>query len=125
MMCLQVAGQSSPALPPLLDAIERNDIDTARKLLDRGADVNQRDKIGDFSALHLAARNGNKGIVVLLLERGAVDSKSKIVILGKSGKLEGATVADLTAAELADVRGHTEVAQLIRRRARRWWEFWK
>lgn len=42
-----------------------------KELLRRGADVNQRQKTSENSALHLAAMNGHLECVTFLLENGA------------------------------------------------------
>lgn len=60
---------------PLILAAWNNHLDTARLLLDRGADVNAKDITG-WTALHAAAFGGNTEIMQLLLERGAVRDES-------------------------------------------------
>ena len=68
-------------------------------LLDRGADINVKDKYGK-TALHLAASCGYKAKAQLLLDRGADIS---------------ATDNDsLTALQIAVKQGNQEVAEILR-----------
>src|SRR5262249_29837805 len=55
---------------PLLFAARAGDVDSARILLEAGADVNESQPDG-LSALVLAAHSGNGGVAALLLEHGA------------------------------------------------------
>ena len=61
----------SESTPPLISAAEAGRVDEVRRLLDSGADVNE--KIGGvtFTALMLAVKGGHIEIVKLLLEAGA------------------------------------------------------
>ena len=54
----------------LLSRAERGDVHTVKTLLERGADVHARDKLGE-TALMKAARLGNYPVVQLLIEFGA------------------------------------------------------
>jgi ankyrin repeat protein len=58
-------------MSPLHQAAGRNDIDTAKKLLDQGADVNERNRLNGATALKAASSQGNVDMVKLLLDRGA------------------------------------------------------
>jgi ankyrin repeat protein len=58
-------------MSPLHQAAGRNDINTATKLLDQGADVNERNKLNGSTALKVASSQGNVEMVKLLLDRGA------------------------------------------------------
>ena len=61
----------------LLRASKRGDVKTARRLLERGANVHARDRNG-FGSLHLAALHGDNDLVELLLDRHAYIGKSGI-----------------------------------------------
>src|SRR2546423_1616306 len=54
----------------LHDAVIQNHIDIAKYLLEKGADVNAV-KTDGVTALHMAARNGNIEMMLLLLQGGA------------------------------------------------------
>jgi ankyrin repeat protein len=54
----------------LHDAVGRNQLDVAKYLLDKGADVNAVTTDG-LTPLHMASQNGNIEMTKLLLERGA------------------------------------------------------
>ena len=73
--------------------------DTARALLDAGADVNAEDFTG-WTALHAAAFNGDPEIVQLLLEHGAIPGKASWFIRSPSGMAEGL--------------GHNEIVPLLK-----------
>ena len=83
---------------PLMHAAEQGDINAAKDLLDKGADINER---GGFesTALRQAAEMGNIGVVKLLLDRGAdVNAKD---------------AGGDTPLMVAALKGHTEVARLL------------
>lgn len=90
-----VAGRT-----PLMLAAFRGDAAAVRALLERGADVNARDKDGD-TALMFAAYKGHTEIVSLLLERGA-----NVYARARNG---------WTAKRAAQSGLHTEVVILLRR----------
>jgi ankyrin repeat protein len=49
----------------------------AQLLIERGADITEKDPIDSSTPLHLAARKGNAGIIALLLENGAeIDARA-------------------------------------------------
>ena len=65
-------------LPPFLDAIKRNDIESVKQLWEEGADPNsfvdkspQKDGSMRATALMLATRTGDTALVGLLLDAGA------------------------------------------------------
>lgn len=55
---------------PLHLAAERGYDVVSRLLIEKGAQLNPRDK-KKYTPLHLAAENGHKAVVTLLLDRGA------------------------------------------------------
>ena len=69
-----LAGLASPAetdLGDLGEAALRGDAEAVRSLLDRGADVESKTRIGSYTPLHLASRGGHVPVIGLLLEAGA------------------------------------------------------
>lgn len=73
VMLLSVIGALlvTGCVSPLYRAAARNDIDTANKLLDRGADVNGKNSLNGAKALKAASSQGNIEMAKLLLDRGA------------------------------------------------------
>jgi len=63
------ADRSTPA-STLQKAVEDNDIDQVKLLLNAGTDVNAKDRDG-ATAIHMAAFHGHTEMVELLLDRGA------------------------------------------------------
>lgn len=55
----------------LLQKTEENDYTSCQMLLEKGTDVNITDEETKSTALHIAAKNGNKDILDLLLSKGA------------------------------------------------------
>jgi len=82
----------------LIEAARKGDVRKVRELLDRGANVNARDMIGD-TPLHDAAYHGFLNVAKLLLDRGA-DVNAKDMI--------GYTPLHWAARE-----GHLDVARLL------------
>jgi len=56
--------------PPIMKAAAANDLDTIKQLIARGANVNEIND-ADYTALHVAAENGNTEIITALLTAGA------------------------------------------------------
>jgi len=83
-------------------------IEMAELLLERGADVDTQHHMGT-TALHLAARAGQRDMVAFLLERGA-----RIDRIGRKFDARGQTPM-----QLALVRGHAGVARLLKERGAR------
>ena len=81
-------------------AIKRGDAPIARDLLDRGADVNARDRHGQ-TAVMLAAHAGYREVVETLVAHGA-----DLNVTAKFG---------LSALMLAIISGHEEVARFLAR----------
>ena len=80
------------------DAIERGDAAAVRDLLDRGADVDLRDRYGQ-TGLMLAAHAGQQDLVATLIEH-----RANLNVTAKFG---------LSALMLAIVAGHEEIARLL------------
>lgn len=83
----------------LVDAVEHSNLELAKELITKGADVNQKDSSGN-SLLIVSSANGNAEIVQLLLSSGAaldaVDANMKA-----------------TALHAAAYLGHPEVIKLL------------
>lgn len=63
-------GSDEMASTPLHVAVSNNRFEVASVLLEKGADINARNKHG-LTPLHLAARNGNTELAQMLLSRNA------------------------------------------------------
>jgi ankyrin repeat protein len=82
----------------LMQESRRGHLDNVKKLLDKGVDVNDKDKYGTTS-LSLAAKNGHEEIVELLLRKGAdVNVKNN---------------AGHTSLQMSARQGHTEIITLL------------
>ena len=81
-------------------AAENGDEATVRQLLDKGADVEKKDRYNDKTPLLLAAANGHEATVQLLLEKGA-DVEMEVAPLGQ------------TSLWLAATNGHEGVVQRL------------
>ena len=89
---------------PLHAAVAGRRLETARLLLESGADVNAT-QAGGFVPLHSAAQSGERALVELLLSRGAdVNARSD------DGR---------TALSIAEAGGHEEIARLLREKGAR------
>lgn len=98
---------SSRLSSKFIDAARQNDIATLKKLFwETPVNVNKRDSLG-ATALHYAARNGNKVIVEALLNIGA-DTRIK--------DTEGETAIDWVEEENNSI----EIVELLTRRQSKW-----
>jgi ankyrin repeat protein len=83
----------SDALPPLLDAVYRDDVAAATKLLKSGADVKAPNRYG-VTPLSQACTNGNGVMVELLLKAGAdanatlPGGESALMTASRTGRVE-------------------------------------
>ena len=73
-------------------------LEVARLLIEAGADVNAT-AAGGYTPLHIAASNGNREMVILLLESGA----------DRTARCD----QDKTAADYARERGHAQVLAML------------
>ena len=74
--------------PPLIVAVEENQIDIVRLLLNHGADVNVKDWTSKNTALDISEAKGFKPIVELLQQRGAkYSSGSSFHLAAKNGDI--------------------------------------
>ena len=80
-------------------AAKDGNIEAIKQHLDAGTDVNEKSEPNGFTSLHIAAGNGHKEIVVLLIANGA-EVNAKIY----GGK---------TPLDLAIFRNHPELAELL------------
>jgi len=81
-------------------AVTHGDVESARRLLQTGQDIDARDRHGQ-TALMLAAHQGHQTLLELLLENGA--------------DLNVTAKYHLSALMLAVVAGHTAIARLLAR----------
>jgi len=86
--------------PDWEQAATHGDVESARRLLQSGADVDSRDRYGQ-TALMQAAHHGHEALVELLIENGA-----DLNVTAKYG---------LSALMLAVVAGHAEIARRLAR----------
>src|SRR5690606_31773899 len=84
---------------PLHAALNNNDEQISKMLIEAGAEVNVVQN-GRVNPLHLAAQHGNIELIIALLERGA--------------DVTATTEFGLTAADLAAEKGFHEIAEILR-----------
>lgn len=104
-MALLAAGAdpnlgSDTGYTPVIAAASVGDARILTDLLNAGGDLNAADTRHHFSALHIAALRGHVQAIQVLLDHGA--------------DLHARTAGGMTAAELADQRGHADAARLLR-----------
>lgn len=119
-------------MPELIRAAGQGDIGTLRELIEKGANINTRDRESGWTALMAASLSGRVDIVQLLLEKGAnVDERDKfswtpLMIASRSGHTDivrilldaGANVnaktkTGYTALMTAAKQGQTDVVKLL------------
>jgi hypothetical protein len=93
-----LAGCSRESYTELMRAAKDGNTTAVKQILDRGADVNERNNKGK-RALMLAASEGRTEVAKLLIARGA--------------EVDAADVYGTTALIVASTAGHTEVAALL------------
>ena len=119
-------------MPELIRAAGQGDSGTVREILEKGANVNTRDRESGWTPLMSAALSGNSDIVRLLIEKGAhVNAQDKfswtpLMIASRSGHADivrvlldaGADVnaktgTEYTALMAAAKQGHAEIVKLL------------
>ncbi|HET7786894.1 MAG TPA: ankyrin repeat domain-containing protein [Myxococcales bacterium] len=100
---------------PLLAAVQGSRLETARLLIERGADVRAQNPMG-YTALEFAAHGGHLEICKMLVERGALID----VADHESGATTCRRVGDERTEVVAHLLGHGEVAGGSRTRGIGW-----
>ena len=98
---VRAVARNPMAVTPLHSAAASQEIEVARLLLEKGAEVDARQE-GGFTALHAAALHGDEALSELLLSRGA------------NPALKAANGSD--AAAFAREKGHASLAQKLQAR---------
>jgi ankyrin repeat protein/beta-lactamase regulating signal transducer with metallopeptidase domain len=117
------ATSEEPQVKPtksLHQAAADGDIEQVKSLISKGADVNAKDEDGQVP-LHLAARHGNKAVVELLLDRGAVVNVNKKLVpplpgaapLHEAVRYGHKDVAEVLIASGADVNALTKPGDTV------------
>ena len=87
-------------IPVLIWAANSGHVDIVKLLLDKGADVNEKEVNTGITALWIASQNGHADVVKLLLDKGADINVKRID-------------TETTALWMASQNGHTEVVKLL------------
>ena len=126
-------GQKVIVNPPIFAAVELNDVDMVKRLLEAGAEVNLKTSTGD-TPLFYAARGGYKTIVEMLIAKSAdINSKNNnglaplhLAVRGNQKDIvelliaKGADVnvrnnAGRTPLDIAEQRGYKEIVEMFRK----------
>ncbi|NBD32847.1 MAG: hypothetical protein GVY17_07770 [Cyanobacteria bacterium] len=85
---VEVAAYKADIASQLITAVQNNDLDEVKHLLDLGADANTRDPVSGLTILMMAAGQGNVSLTQLLLAAGAeavaVDTRAGASVLHKA-----------------------------------------
>src|ERR1700674_50005 len=133
-VAFQIQAAAQPAINPnseLLAAVRRNNPAAVTALLDQGAAINSRNRLGD-SPLLIAAKGGNTPLALLLVERGADVNQRNLAgvsplmaaafegnaelarsLLAKGADTGPADRVKKTAAVYAAGNGHAEVLRML------------
>lgn len=117
----------------LHDAAKNSDIDEARKLLENGADVNERNKnLSHYTPLHIASVSGNTELAKFLIYNGAdvnavdVDNETPLhrasvygntkvakVLIDNGADVNAVDMRNRTPLDRAKEEGNDEIAKLL------------
>lgn len=99
--------QQAPIVTPLHAAAGRGDVETVRRLLEDGADPNERSTATDqMTPLHTAVGRGQVETARILLDNGA----------DPNGELKFSSLVEVAPLHLAAEHNHAEVAELLLKR---------
>ena len=116
LIAQEQSDTASESVKELTEAVVSGDIAAVRRLLEAGADVNEKTN-DEMTPLFLASVKGHTEIVRLLLEAGAnpnakmddnVESYLKL-----PGILQSEGIHDVTALHAASQNGHTDIVKLL------------
>lgn len=88
---MHVVSKNEPSVMPLHSALANRQLETAKVLIERGADIEARQPTYEYTPLHYASANGLAPIVRMLLELGAkkgaegLDGKRPIDLAKENG----------------------------------------
>lgn len=91
---LAILSTVEPVVVPLFAAAEQGNLSTVQLLLEQGADVNAKSGRG-YTALHFAARSGDREIVKKILDSGISDIDAKAED-GKTALFEACMLLEFT-----------------------------
>ena len=97
---------------PLSAALIKEDMETALSLLQRGADVNARDK-GGMGPLHRASQRGHAKIVQMLLDHNADINLPDLDHLETITDVGSPVIKGWTPLHLASEEGHVKISELL------------
>ena len=97
---------------PLSAALIKEDMETALSLLQRGADVNARDK-GGMGPLHRASQRGHAKIVQMLLDHNADINLPDLDHLETITNVGSPVMKGWTPLHLASEEGHVKISELL------------
>ena len=107
-------GQRVPINPPIFAAVQSNDVDWVKRLLEEDKDINLRTRTGDTPLIYAAASGDNKTVVELLIAKGAdVNAKNNsgetpLLVAARRGRKE---VVELLIEKGADTKAKNNQGQ--------------
>ena len=96
---VDINTKDEEGMTPLLIAVNNDNVAVGEVLLNHGADINAKDSISQWSALHFAANNNNIEMAKMLLNYNA--------------DVEAKDAVGMSPFVLAAILGHREVADLL------------